>query len=349
MCKKGTPLLRRGKPLLAPLLVLTLAFAFTAWLASSSPAEGRALNAILLDGANLVAPTDFAVAADNADTAFPADEAGFSAYYRITETNVVNDQGEKLFLNIRGITESLNDEIEPHQTNPFHDIRGKGVVQDYGLSFGIVALPMVAAVGVNLPPQKVTVYYDDHGWIVAYLAADEPEAAIWKHGPEFHQNLLLLAVNEVINVHNRAAQDNPNDWTQLAPVTPATVKYYDWQNPHCNTFILFSAKSRGGVSDPVSFVIPHTIKTADIFASAAVLIAGQQAERASTTARVLMDGQPFAEASAANPLSVSMIDLPSLRTGDATSLHRMTISVSQDEPATGVVMLVYKKPPAARD
>lgn len=351
-----TPTAHRRGAVLAVLLTVAVAL----WLSIQPTAEGRLTDGTLPDDVELATPVGFAVSssADNPDTAFREDEAGFSAYYRVTETKVVNEQGKGLFLNIKGITENLATEPDAHLPDPSNGIRGKGIVQDYGLNFGIVALPMVAAVGVNVPLQDVNVYYDDEGWIVAYLTCEpasdeqdkpncEPAASMWKHDQELEQNLLLLAVNEVISANNQAAESNGDGWTQLNSVTHETVRYYDWQEPDCNAFVIFSAKSGGGASNPVKFVIPPTIETGDIQASAAALITRQQADGAQTEASVEVDGTALVTVKAPVLLDARSFDLD--RTDGETSLHDMTVSVSEGEPATGVVMLVYKKPEATND
>ena len=58
---------------------------------------------------------------------------------------------------------------------------------DSGANFGIVELPMVVAVtpaGRLVSPTNVTVYYDDRGWVVAYLPAAAPAAGIWRYDPQ---------------------------------------------------------------------------------------------------------------------------------------------------------------------
>lgn len=334
--------LRRGT-VLASLLAVFVAL----WLSFQPTAEGRLTDDILPDIVELTAPVDFAVSAaeDDTDTAFREDEAGFSAYYRFTD-----QQGNPVALDVYGITSSLL--LTPDEDN---NIRGQsaGRAVDIGANFGIVTLPMVAAAGVAIPPQDVTVYYDDMGWVAAYLAPDQPSAAIWKHDTtdeqtaeqELGNNLLVLAINEVITAHNEALPDADS----LAWVTHDgddhgnyRVKYYDWQHTTCNAFVLFSAKSNGGSSDPVNFVIPHTIETETIHASAAALITRQQAEGASTTAQVMVDDAAQAMTWAPDLLHVASFTLG--RDDGKTSLHSVSVHVTEGESAAGAVMLLYKRP-----
>jgi len=341
---------RRGTVLAA-----SLGLAMALWLSVQPTAEGRLTDGILPDVVEMTAPTDFAVSADDAGTAFREQDAGFSAYYRFTD-----EQRDPISLNVYGITGNLL--LMPDESNSVR-AQAAGRAVDIGANFGIVTLPMVAAVGVNGPTQDVTVYYDDQGWIVAYLACEspadgqeeptcEPAASIWRHDPTDEQtpeqelggNLLVLAINEVIGAHNKglSAAD------RLAMVSHEgdangdnKVRYYDWQNGACNAFVMFSATSNGGDSDPVNFVVPHTIKTEEIHASAAALITRQQAEGAETLAATIVDNAVSVFALADGTLEVASFTLK--REAGRTSLHSMSVSVDKGESAAGVVMLLYKR------
>ena len=353
--KRIAPILR-----LAALLAAVVALLLTVWLAGGEAAEGRYTNSQPWMGGELVAPINFAVSGaneDDPDTAFQEDKAGFSAYHRVPAPESADGQNDDTpRLNIMGITAELDRRLEPDENNSPLKIRGKGEVQDYGLNFGIVTLPMVAAVNVKVPDREVTVYYDDSGWIAAYLAPDEPAAAIWKYDrrdgetaeEELRRNLLVLAVNEVIDAHNKDLL-NTDQLEQVTHDGDNAVKYYDWQNADCNAFILFRSKSDGGIADSVKFVIPNTITEID--ASAAALITREQDEGASTTASVLVDEQHVVTATAANPKLPLDAELFTLaRDGSKTSLHEMAVRVDPDgEEAAGVVMLVYQKPEDAED
>lgn len=331
-----------------------LALAMALWLSTQPVVEGRLADGILPDVVELTAPVDFAVSAseDDPDAAFREDEAGFSAYYRFTD-------GEAL--DVYGITEKLL--LMPGENNRIR-AQAAGRAVDVGANFGIVRLPMVAAVGVGGLTRDITVYYDDQGWIAAYLECEppadgqdepscEPAAAVWKHDTtdeetpeqELANNLLVLAINEVIGAHN---EDLP-EANRLATVSHNgdvngnnKVKYYDWQNGACNAFVMFSATSGGGESAPVQFVVPHTIKTAEIHASAAALITRQQAEGSETLAATIVDEAMTVFALADEMLSAASFTLE--REDGKTSLHSMSVSVDTGESAAGAVMLLYKKP-----
>ncbi len=283
---------------------------------------------------SLAPPLGFAAAKADSDTAFPEEEAGFSAYYRVG----VPDGGDsEPRLNVKAIANALTS--DPKES----EIREAGGLVELGLNFGIVRLPMYAAFVSPKPTENVTVYFDDQGWIVAYLPTGKPAAAIWKYksvgdttgNAELANNLLVLAINEVLKANDASA----------ARVGHSSVAYYDWENENCDAFALFSAVNIGGESSPVKFVIPRTIK--EIRASAAVVIASNL-DRGNTSewAKVRVDAGEV-KTTAPRLLAVSSVVLEREYDEDnalKTSLHQMTVEVSEGESAAGVVMLLYDKP-----
>ncbi len=310
--------------------VLITAATLAVWLSDGTPAESNRRPA---DAPELTEPTApvplVAPSPDDPNTAFPEDQAGFSAYYRVD-----GQDSTKPRLNVLNVTKALLD--KPRPSNAAR--AGAGSPQHLGSNFGIVELPMFATVGgYPVDPRKVIVYYDDRGWVVAYLPKGEPAAAIWRYDtadPDLNQNLLVLAINEVLNA------------AELTSVTHDGVDYYDWQNADCNAFLLFSNEASGGTSNPVNFVIPPTI--ADVQASAAVLITSRYSTGGDpVSASVVLDGQTAVTADATTLLEVAKFDI-ARQTDESnnrqTSLHKMTVTVSGGDTATGVVMLLYDKP-----
>ena len=309
-------------------------------------AEGRYSPADMPGALELSAP---GVAFHNADadasTAFREEAAGFSAYYRVPAPT----DADAPRLNIKTITDKLR--APPDQNDATVRVLGRaGKVVDQGVNFAIVTISMIAAVGQPGEDESVdvTLYYDDRGWIVAYLKVDVPAAAIWRYRPLnaadgdtakrpnelLADNLLILGINAVLKANNPAAN----------AITHETVKtvggYHHWQYPQCDAFILFSNQTTSGKSDPVSIVIPPTIR--DIQASAAALIAHTPVKGEEARASVLIDGTPKVTAETPNYLSVDHFDLnPDT---ERSSVYRMAVSGTGGKLLVGVVMLVYDKP-----
>ena len=333
-------------------LALVAVAVMASWVANASLAEGSHVNTGPWNAWTLETPAHFAVSSQDQDgTAFREDEAGFSAYYRVPKRPSSDDQSGGLpRLNVAAITGNLLD--NPGEVNEAR--AGAGSPLNLGSNFGIVELPMHSAVGFGelVQPRNVTVYYDDRGWIVSYLPAGEPAAAIWRYDTKesdpiegrnvadhLEQNLLVLAINEVLNA---GTADNPG----LQTINHEDVGYYDWQNPECNAFLLFSNSAAAGASPPVNFVIPPTI--ADIKASSAVLITSRYSSGVDTiNASVALDGETVVTADAATSMGVAEFNIPRMtdENGDhQTSLHKMSVAVTGNDTATGVVMLLYDRP-----
>ncbi len=328
----------QNRDMMAILLVSAVVFV-AIWWPYPHIAESAHTRSEPVEIRGLVAPAGFAAADEDSDTAFREGEAGFSAYYRIPAPAGTEEQSRSARLDVSGITDKLTD--EPDESDAVRAGTGKSV--DVGLNFGIVELPMFAAVVSPAPTESVTVYYDDTGWIVAYLPKDRPAAAIWKHksvpdatgNEELENNLLVLAINEVLKANDASA----------AEVGHSEVSYYDWDNEGCDAFALFSAVASAGASDPVKFVIPRTIT--EIQASAAVVIAELAQGGDSVTASVVVDEKTVVTAVADQLRNSGEFQLA--RETDEndkpkTSLHEVVVEVGADNVAAGVVMLVYDKP-----
>lgn len=328
----------------APILLFGMAvFIAISW-SYPQVTEGKHDRAELAAIQPLTPPSGFTAADEDSDTAFREGEAGFAAWVRIA----ASDQGDnEPRLDVLGIKERLEAEPDPNKSGTADGIRGAGANVDWGLNFAIVELPMYSAVISPKPIENVTVYFDDQGWVVAYLPKDRPAAAIWKYksvgdsrgNEELENNLLVVAIKEVLKAGDIDTSEIIDDEGKY------TVKYYDWDNEDCDAFALFSAVASGESSAPVKFVIPRTIT--DIQASAAVVIAEQAQGGDSTTASIDVDEEIVAEANADQLRNAVEFELDRETDDDGspkTSLHKMMVDVGAENVAAGVVMLVYDKP-----
>jgi len=324
-------------------LAVVVSAALLAWLCNGPPAETSQGPMGIATVWDLAKPKDLLTTSRSDDsTAFREEDAGFSAHHRVAD----HSQGDgpddlRPRLNVMATTDALLD--QPHESNANRNKPGRHV--DSGGNFGIVELPMVAAVtpaGSSVDPMDVTVYYDDRGWVVAYLPADEPAVGIWKYDPQdqdrqangLEQNLLVLAINEVLAV----ARD---DVDEIADAGHETVGYYHWQHPEHNAFLLFGHESPGGTSDPIRFVVPPTIES--ILPSASVLLTSAPTpDQTSITAELMVDGSAVVSVQQPDRLDVSGFALE--RTSDASRLYEVTVAVDDGATAAGAVMLVYTKP-----
>ena len=331
----------------AALLAVAALLAPALWLNLSPPIiEGRYTDPGTARQWQLAAPTHFTPATpDREETAFREHEAGFSAYYRVPP----GDTPPRL--SVSEIYDTLLD--PPDESNQVRSTPSKKV--DLGANFGIITIPMFASRDVAGATTDVTLYFDDQGWIVAYLPANAPASQIWCHqcaddepqtnskaNAHLDNNLLLLAIDEVLTINAALAADNPD--ATAAPTAPRAprdkVGYYHWKHQACNAFLLFGNVAAAGESDPIRFVIPKSI--ANVKASASVLITSHREVGEETSARVLVDDEPEVEAKAPVYLNAKSFDLD--RTSETTSLHQMSVTVAAGKSAAGIVMLVYTKP-----
>ncbi len=284
----------------------------------------------------------FAAAANSDDTGFPEQDAGFSAYYQVpAPADSTGNATTSPRLDV--IATAIALETPPAAEDPVRD--GAGTVVDLGSNFAIVTLPLRPALDQRLPPTNVNVYFDDQGWVVAYLPAGHPAAAIWRYSSahadnddeydsnaDLANNLLVLAINATLTA---AKADIPK-------VTYSMVGYYDWQNPDCDAYVLFSNTAKGRESNPVGFLVPSTIK--DLHASGAVLITSHTEGGSASSAELRVDGEVEATAQAEKTiLATTKFDLN--RPDAVVSQHQMSIIVTEENmTAAGVVMLLYNKP-----
>ena len=283
----------------------------------------------------------FAAAANSDDTGFPEEDAGFSAYYQVPVTaDSTGNANTSPRLDV--IATALALEAPPSAEDPVRD--GAGTVVDLGSNFAIVTLPLRPALDQRLPPTNVNVYFDDQGWVVAYLPAGHPAAAIWRYSSahagndddydssaDLANNLLVLAINATLT----AANASPG------AITYSMVSYFDWEHPDCDAYVLFSNSAPGKDSHPVGFLVPSAIKR--LHASAAVLMTDHPEEGSAGFANLMVDGQAIATAGAGRPaLAVANFNL--VRSEGVVSQHQMSVAVGRGSAAAGVLLLLYDKP-----
>ena len=276
------------------------------------------------------------------ETGFPQDDAGISAYYRIPapQTGSATDSTAPR-LDVMAVVIALTsppDAADQQRSGPAEII-------NMGLNFGIITIPMQGAIVPSTPPStEVSVYFDDQGWIIAYLPAGTPAAAIWRYDAAertaaaansnsgLDDNFLSRASGLVVSAANASVD---------AYAGPSG--YYDWKNPHCDAYVLFSNSVGKQSSHPVRFLIPERI--GEIRASAAVLIIDHQEGGSADTSRLYVDSGEVVSASrdtAQTPHSAANFTL--VRADGPVSQHTMTIEAAAGVAAVGVVMLMYDKP-----
>lgn len=281
------------------------------------------------------------------EAGFPQENAGISAYYRIPTAQIdgVPDITARR-LNVQGVARAL---ISPLEDDELLRAAPAEVV-NLGLNFGIITIPMLqgASVASAPPPTEVSVYFDDQGWIIAYLPANTPPAAIWRYnsaepaanGDNANSALADYFLSRAIGLVVSAAMSEADSKID-AYAGPSG--YYDWQNPQCDAYVLFSNSVGKQDPHPVRFIIPERIE--HIRASAAVLIIDPLEGGSSDVSQLYVDDVEVVSASrdkAQTPHRAA--DFTLTRADGPVSQHAMTIDASAGVAAAGVVMLMYDKP-----
>ena len=306
----------------------------TFWFANTQVVGGKHTDAEPAAVVSMTPPSGLAAADPNPDTAFREEDAGMSAYYR---ASAQSGGGSQPRLDTKAIVDGLTD--APEESG----IRAAGKLVDWGQNFGIVELPLDAAVVSPAPVEYVTVYFDSEGWVVAYLSPSRPAAALWKYRSEdgasvgnpkadehLERNLLVIAINEVL------VADDQN----FGEISPSEVDYYDWTCPQCDAFALFSGVANGGESDEIKFVVPYTIPL--VRASAALVMAEVTNIGSGARASVEVDGTTIVNATADTLRAAA--DFVLNRDVESTSLHRVVVKGPEDNVAVAAVMLLYDQP-----
>ena len=98
--------------------------------------------------------------------AFPANNAGFSAYYRVP------DGSGGFSLDKDAVDQDLFSNASPTLRRA-----GVGTLIDIGESHTVGTVPINNIDGLT---SNVNIYYDDQGWIVAYVSRGTPSSQVWQ-------------------------------------------------------------------------------------------------------------------------------------------------------------------------
>ena len=283
---------------------------------------------------------------NDGEAGFPRENAGISAYYRIPTAQIdgVPDNTAHR-LNVKAVATALTSPLENDEL-----LRAAPAeVVNLGLNFGIITIPMQGAIVPSTPPPtEVSVYFDDQGWIIAYLPANTPPAAIWRYSSaepaangdnansDLDDNFLSRAIGLVVSAAMPEADSNIDAYA-------GPSGYYDWQNPQCDAYVLFSNSVGKQDPHPVRFIIPERIE--HIRASAAVLTIDPRESGSTDVSRLYVDDIEVVSSSRDTEQTPHRAANFTLARADGpVSQHAMTITASPGVEAAGVVMLMYDKP-----
>ena len=183
--------------------------------------------------------------------AFPASQAGFSAYLR------VQDAAGEFSLDKIAVDQALFSDPGPTIYRA-----GIGTLLESGGNFAVGSIPVINIDGLTTP---VNLYYDEEGWIVAYFSSGQESSRMWQavdlstENPaiiDISRTTLLDAINEVLT-----------QALNLPAVSHDQLGYYHWEHPLATNFLMF-ATARGTVgSNKVSFAVPGNFGVREVSVS----------------------------------------------------------------------------------
>ena len=188
------------------------------------------------------------------DKAFPADEAGFSAYYRMVEEGSHSLEKGKVDNYI----------FSPIISGDTTVRTGPAKIVEVGDNYTVATLSLI---NIDNLTSKVNLYYDDQGWIVAYLPNDAPSSQIWQAREEDEEDpevrdisntTLLEAINVVVDDALKEMAIAPDD---------SGLGYYHWQHTTADNFLMMAIARTGQGEYPVQFAVPESLAVSEVSAS----------------------------------------------------------------------------------
>ena len=290
---------------------------------STNPEEAR------FPGITLGLTAEAREALQAAGDAFPSNDAGFSAYYRVgTPGSYALDKS------------AVDDHVFSKPLRAVIDRRASPAeVLDMGANYTVARMPLLNIGGLTTP---VNVYYDDQGWVVAYLPRNIPSSQVWQAWDLDAENPKLTDISNttLLDAINVVIAEELNQTPVAADDTG--LGYYHWQYPQADNFLMM-AVARGEQGDtPVSFAIPESLEVRE--ASAAMWLYGfSDSDAVAPCAAFALDGSYPVEKTCANGFHSAFIDLDTLK-GQVSHVMKLTHS-EQDAGASGaLLMLVYSAP-----
>ena len=247
--------------------------------------------------------------------AFPSGDAGFSAYYRVTNASSLPT------LDKAAVDEGVMGEVESstYRSAPASLI-------DTGENYSVVSLPIH-----NIAQTTTTVhlYYDDEGWVVAYLPRGEESSRVWQAGNLDDENPAMDAIDTtLLDAINVVVEEALGQRALVAD----DLGFYHWGHPAATDFFMM-ANARGDTgTDTISFAVPESFEMQEV--SVSMWVSGD------ACATVTLDGEPLTQ----NRCQPQFHHIP-VAWNDFTGQtgHTMLLeqSVSDMGASGAIIMLVY--------
>lgn len=265
----------------------------------------------------------------DSEQAFPSDEAGFSTYYQVPG-GVLNREGKDTVDNYI---------FGPVQSGSVSWRAAPATISEMGDNYTVAEMPLLNIDNIS---STANIYYDDQGWVIAFLPRDAPSSQVWQARTEDTENpeltdddlgntLLLDAINVVV------AEALGGE--AITPDSPG-LGYYHFKYPAADSFLMMAA-ARGDQGEyPISFTVPDTLTVKEVSATMWIT---EDANQMAPHAKVVLDDADLIAERQAKGIYSNSRDLVSFGTQTAHSL-KLTQSM-KDNGASGVLlMIVYDQP-----
>ncbi len=258
-------------------------------------------------------------ALQQSDKAFPSDDAGFSAYYRVEED---------------GSFSLEKDTVDNYIFSPLPDggTALRATLVEIGENYTVATLTLL---NIDSLESTVNLYYDDEGWIVAYLSRGESSALVWQANSadpvdpnmvEIGDTLLLEAINVVVDggLGKTAIEDGDSG-----------LGHYHWQFPNADNFLMMAVSREYQGEYPVQFAVPDSLTLLEVSAS---LWISQGEYPLAPCAKVTLDGTDLIPKQCLKGIYGNISDLINF---EDTSIHTWKLIQSmRDEGGSGSLMMI---------
>ena len=182
---------------------------------------------------------------------------------------------------------------------------------------------------------KVNLYYDDEGWIVAYLDAGEASALVLQarnidsNKPEVEEigdTILLSAIKVVVEeALKKSSIESDTDG----------LGHYHWQFADAENFLIMAVARQDSGEYPVQFAVPAALRLWEV--SASLWIAQGHHEQA-PCARVTLDEGDLVAKKCVRGIYSGTVDLDSM--GDTVGHTWKLIQSERSEGSSGSLMVI---------
>ncbi len=250
--------------------------------------------------------------------AFPRSDAGFSAYYR------VSDAQDGFALDKGKVDQAVMDvpKARSYRAAP-------ASLLDIGATHSVVSLPVK---NIGETTTRVNLYYDSNGWVVAYFDRNGQSSTAWQARGLDEENPALDTINIVLLDAVNAVVEEALKQTPVDVDTP-NFGFYHWGYPTATNFYMM-ANARGTEgTDTMSFAVPATFNMLEVSVSLWVSGTG------GACARVTLDGEPVTGVWCGGQFHHATVGLQDF---NARTGHTMLLEHLDGAGASGaMLMLVY--------